>query len=104
MFEILPLAAALAAGVALGLMFFGGLWWTVTRGISSPRPALWFLGSKLLRTPLALGGFYLVGGVHWERWIVCLLGFVLGRLMVARLTRRPPHDSLTQARGAGHAP
>ena len=32
------------AGVLLGVFFFGGLWWTVRRGVSSNRPALWFLG------------------------------------------------------------
>jgi hypothetical protein len=27
------------AGVLLGALFFGGLWWTVRRGLSSKRPA-----------------------------------------------------------------
>ena len=47
--EVLVLATALAAGLLLGAFFFGGLWWTVRRGVSSPRPALWFFGSMLLR-------------------------------------------------------
>ena len=46
---------------ALGAIFFGGLWWTVRRGISSRRPALWFFGSLLLRMSIALAGFYFVG-------------------------------------------
>jgi F1F0 ATPase subunit 2 len=102
--EILPLAGALATGVVLGIMFFGGLWWTVARGVSSPRPALWFVGSKLVRTALALGGFYLVGGGRWERWLLCLLGFVLARLATSRLTRPPTQDRLVHAAGAGNAP
>ena len=36
-------------GGLLGTMFFGGLWWTVRTGVSSQRPALWFLGSLVLR-------------------------------------------------------
>ena len=48
--DILPLALALAAGLLLGAFFFGGLWWTVQKGVASERPALWFLGSLLLRT------------------------------------------------------
>ena len=37
------------AGLVLGAIFFGGLWWTVRKGLSSQQPALWFLGSMLLR-------------------------------------------------------
>ncbi len=55
------LAPALAAGLLLGAFFFGGLWWTVTRGVSSQRPALWFFASMLLRMSLTLAGFYFVG-------------------------------------------
>jgi F1F0 ATPase subunit 2 len=49
------------AGVLLGAIFFGGLWWTVRKGVSSKRPALCFFGSLLLRTSIALAGFYFVG-------------------------------------------
>jgi F1F0 ATPase subunit 2 len=70
-------------------VFFGGLWWTVRKGVSSPRPALWFLGSLLLRTGIVLAGFYFVGRRSWERLLACLLGFVIARLVVVmRLTRR----------------
>src|SRR5579884_1675494 len=78
--EILVLTPALAAGVLLGAFFFGGLWWTVIRGVSSPRPALWFFTSMLLRMSVTLGGFYFVGGEDWRRWLLCLFGFVLARL------------------------
>ena len=83
------LALALAAGVLLGAIFFGGLWWTVRKGVSSKRPALWFFGSLLLRMSIALAGFYFVRGGHWERLLLCLLGFVLARLVVTWLTRPP---------------
>ncbi len=85
--ETLSLVPALVAGVLLGAIFFGGLWWTVRKGVSSKQPALWFFGSLLLRTSIALAGFYFFGRGHWERLVVCLLGFVLARLIVTRLTR-----------------
>ncbi len=59
--EVLFLAPPLAAGLLLGAFFFGGLWWTVNRGVSSQRPALWFFGSMLLRMSITLAGFYFVG-------------------------------------------
>ena len=55
--EFLSLAPALAAGLLLGAIFFGGLWWTVRKGVSSKRPALWFFGSMLLRMSIALAAF-----------------------------------------------
>ena len=58
------------AGVVLGAIFFGGLWWTVRKGVSSKQPALWFLGSLLLRMSIVLAGFYFVARGHWERLLV----------------------------------
>ena len=87
MTETLSLLLALVTGISLGAIFFGGLWWTVQKGVSSNQPALWFLGSLLLRTCLALAGFYFVARGHWERLLLCLLGFVAARLVVTRYTR-----------------
>lgn len=75
------------AGVLLGAIFYGGLWYTVQKGLSSPRPAAWFLGSLLLRTGITLAGFYGVSGGQGDRLLACLLGFVLARFLVTRLTR-----------------
>jgi F1F0 ATPase subunit 2 len=102
--ELLSLALALAAGVLLGAIFFGGLWWTVRMGISSQRPALWFFGSLLLRMSIVLAGFYIFSGGHWERLLLCLLGFVMARLVVAWLTRSSGENQTRSAQVASHAP
>lgn len=94
---VVALVLAALAGAALGAIFFGGLWWTARRGAASPQPALWFFGSPLLRMGVVLSGFYAVGGGHWERMVTCLLGFVVARAVVMRLTRPPPQE-------APHAP
>ncbi|MEO6567844.1 MAG: ATP synthase subunit I [Opitutaceae bacterium] len=83
------LALAVVAGAALGAIFFGGLWWTVRRGALSSRPALWFLGSALLRMGLALAVFYFVGGGEWQRLVACLTGFLVARLLVTRWVASP---------------
>ena len=85
--ETLTLVLVWVAGILLGAMFFGGLWWTIRKGLSSKRSALWFVGSLLLRTSIALAGFYFVAGGHWERLLVCVLGFVMARPIVTWLTR-----------------
>jgi F1F0 ATPase subunit 2 len=89
MSETPALILALLAGVVLGAIFFGGLWWTVRRGVSSEWPAVWFFGSFLLRTAAALGGFYFVAHGDWRRLVSCLLGFLLARILVAWLARGP---------------
>jgi F1F0 ATPase subunit 2 len=102
--ETLPLLLSCVGGGVLGVIFFGGLWWTVRQGMSSERPGLWFFGSMLLRMSIALSGFYFVSGGHWERLLVCLLGFVVARLVVTWLTR-PFRESLTcLGQEGGHAP
>ena len=101
--ETLSLVQALVTGALLGAMFFGGLWWTVQKVVSSQWPALWFLGSLLLRTSIALAGFYFVALGHWERLVVCLIGFVIARLIVARLIRSTEKPAYV-AQEASHAP
>jgi F1F0 ATPase subunit 2 len=104
MTETFTWALAGLAGAGLGAFFFGGLWWTVRKGMSSPRPALWFLGSGLLRTCAVLAGFYVVSGGHWKRLLACLLGFVAARLAVTWLIRPPAGNPNRPDQEASHAP
>lgn len=101
MTELSALLLALAAGLLLGAMYFAGLWWTVGRGIGSPFPARWFLLSLLARTGVAMIGFYLVGRGSWQRLLVCLLGFIIARYIVTRLTA---HATAQPSGSAKHAP
>lgn len=97
MADALPLIAAWIAGAALATLFFGGLWWTVSRGIASPHPALWFGISLLLRAGAVLGGVYLAGQGDWARMAACLAGFIMAKPLVLWATRR-------FMREASHAP
>ena len=101
--ETLSLVPALVAGFLLGVMFFGGLWWTVRKGFSSKQPALWFFGSLLLRMSIALAGFYFVSGGQWERLLACLPGFVMARLIVTWLTGPSVEYHSSPTKEAGHA-
>ncbi|MBI1173386.1 ATP synthase subunit I [bacterium] len=84
--DLLTLTLVMGAGAVLGMGFYGGLWWTVRRGFVSPRPALWFAGSLILRMSLTLYGLYLIGGTAWPRWLAAVVGFALARLVVQRAT------------------
>ena len=87
--EIVWLLPSLVAGILLGVIFFAGLWWTVQKGLVSAHPALWFLGSLLIRTTLTVAGFYLVAAGSWQKLVACLLGFLLIRLILTRVKQLP---------------
>ncbi len=85
--SLFALLGAVMAGATLGAFFFGGLWWTVRKGLMSEHPALWFFGSTLLRTGLVLIGFFFVSSGDWRKLLACLLGFFAMRIVMTRLTR-----------------
>lgn len=102
--DLLALGAAGVGGAMLGAIFFGGLWWTVHRGGSSRRPALWFMVSMLARTSMVLAGMYVIAGGQWQRLISCLIGFAFARHGVTWLTRRTALGQLGPPPEATHAP
>ncbi len=79
----------LGAGFVLGTFFFGGLWWTTRKAMVSKSPALWFSGSLIVRLGITLIALYYISQKHWERMLICLLGFVIARYFVIKLTKRP---------------
>jgi len=87
--ETLNLVSALVEGFLFGVIFFAGLWWTIQRGVSSKQPAVVFFFSLLLRTGIALTGFYFVARGDWRRLLACLLGFFLARLLMRWLIGTP---------------
>jgi F1F0 ATPase subunit 2 len=99
--EHLGLILALLAGALLGAIFFGGLWWTIQRAVSSDWPAAWFLCSLLVRTAVALAGFYFVSRGDWRKLLACLLGFLLARIFAARFTRAPAEKGNRAPSGGG---
>lgn len=101
--ETLTMVLALVAGGVIGAIYFGGLWWTVRKGVSSKQPALWFFSSLLLRMSMVLAGFYFFSGGHWNRLLACLLGFIMARFIVTRLSGPPVEHPNPPAKEAGHA-
>ena len=83
--DVFGIGVALMVGVLLGVFFFGGLWWTIQKGIASEWAALWFISSLLLRTMVVLAGFYFVSQHHWSRLAACVVGFLLARIVVVSL-------------------
>ena len=76
-----------AVGLILGSLFFGGLWLTVKKGLTSKNPGLWFVLSFFLRLGLTLMGFYYIAKEDWRRLLICLFGFLIARYMVLHYTK-----------------
>jgi F1F0 ATPase subunit 2 len=79
--ETASLFFALLGGLALGTFFFGGLRWTVHKGMMSNKPGLWFFGSLLFRVIVTVGGIYFVAGGNWKKALMCVLGFAIMRMI-----------------------
>ena len=73
---------------------------TVRHGASSPTPARWFLGSLILRTAVVLLGFYVVGAAQPVRLGLCMLGFLVARAVVMRVTQSTAITKAAHSPGA----
>lgn len=104
--EILIGGLAWLTGILLGAIFFGGLWWTVRKSLSSQWPTLWIFVSLILRMGITMFGFYFVSAGHWERLLLCLFGFIMARQVVTWLTRSFGENQThpIQKQEANHAP
>ncbi|MET4141700.1 ATP synthase subunit I [Pedobacter sp. UYP1] len=76
------------SGIILGMIFFGGLWFTIKKTLRTSSAALWILGSSLIRTVIVLTGFYFVAQGSWQRLLLAMAGFIVGRFLVMRFTSR----------------
>ncbi len=80
--NIEALTLPLLGGVGAGVIFFGGLWWTIRYGLRSKHPEVWFLASLVLRMAVATSAFLLLSQGQWQRLAVCLVGFLVGRYII----------------------
>ncbi len=85
MTEAFTAVGGLVAGLLLGAFFFGGLWWTVRRGLVRPNPALWFAASLLLRTAVLAAIMYWMARQDWRLLLAGGAGVLLARPVVQRL-------------------
>lgn len=81
------LILAVMAGTTLGVLFYGGLWITVRRIVSTPHPIALMLGSFIARSAITLAGFVLVANGRWQNAIACLAGLAMARVLVGRLAK-----------------
>ena len=69
-------------GIALGIFFSGGLYWTVKKGLTARHPGFLFASSFLIRTALVVGGALLISQGIFNNLVICLIGLILSRSVV----------------------
>lgn len=79
-----PLLLGAVAGLALGSVFYVGLWATVRRATRAGRPWAWFLGSFVLRFAVVATGFLVLARDGPWPLVGALAGFAVARPLVNR--------------------
>ena len=93
--DMITITLVFAAGLLTGIIFFGGLWFTVQKIVHSKKGSLWVFGSFILRVSVALLGFYLAGAGDFKRLLVCVAGFIAARFIVLHFTKVPMVKNLS---------
>ena len=99
-FDATLLAAGFSAGVAVGLFYFGGLWWTVRRIPTSRRPGLLVLSSFWIRTGVAAAALIPLARIGWPPLVAALAGTLLVRVVAVRLFAPGPRPVRVRRRTA----
>jgi len=86
--ELTSLVLAAAGGLLLGLLFFGGLQWTIHAFIHSRHPETMAYFSSIARTLIAALGIALLGGHSALRIGAVLVGFVIAKPLIDHLFSR----------------
>jgi F1F0 ATPase subunit 2 len=73
----------LSAGIGLGVFFYTGLWLTVRTLPTTRHPALLTLCSFWIRTLIVVATVFLLIDKRWGNALVCIAGFLVGRLIVS---------------------
>lgn len=78
------LLLSMLAGLILGAIYFGGLWFSLSRLLPLKHASAWLMLSFLIRNLIVLFGFYWTMDGRWERLVVAFLGFTLVRVFLSR--------------------
>lgn len=100
--EIIYMVFVFTAGVFLGILFFGGLWFTVKKAVTSKRPALWLIGSFIIRVSSTLVGFYYLSQGSWKNLLISVLGFIIARSIIIYFTKSNEEKTIQLKKQSSH--
>jgi F1F0 ATPase subunit 2 len=99
--SLMSIAATIVAGTFVGVVYFGGLWWTVRRLPATRHPWALYLASLAIRSALTLFVFYVVlTDYGMPQLLMLLAAFLLVRLVMAAQLGRTPASHLSEREAA----
>jgi len=105
MTELLVLTLAFLAGSVLGFIFYGGLWLTVRKVVTTKRQPLWLPASLFVRILITFVGFFIICAASSKNFASCIAGFVVARLIVFQLVLAwKQKNSYLDSEGIANAP
>jgi F1F0 ATPase subunit 2 len=93
--ELVAALVGFFVGLFLGGFYFGGLLWTVNKGLRGKRKVLLFISSYVVRMVCVGVGFYMVGGSSWLNFVTSLVGFLIARSIVIHFGHKVRYESGT---------
>lgn len=95
--EPASILVAVCAGFLLGGLYFGGLWWTVSRMPGARHPLNLYFGSLTVRLAVILAVFYgVLTYFGWPQLAASVVGFVVARVVLIRLIGQIPPANVLQ--------
>ena len=85
-----PLLGAMGSGAVLGVIFFGGLFWTTEHLMHCKWPQAVIVTSFIMRGLIVVIGFYWLMAGAPARALAALLGFIVARSIIIRALKRLP--------------
>lgn len=80
--------AGAAAGLVLGGLYFGGLWWSVARLKKVERKKLFLFISWVVRSVLLCGGLYALAVYDAQALLSGAAGLLAARFAIVRFVKR----------------
>lgn len=83
-------------GLLLGVLYFGGLYFSTQKFSSVKRPALFMILSFVLRMGILIAGFYYLSKSGYKNILIGLLGVMLVRFIMLFNIKNHPSKSTTE--------
>lgn len=87
---LLQCVTGLLAGVFIGAVHFGGLWWTTQQLTVSQRPGALFLTSLLIRMSLLVGMLFAMTRIGAATVLASVFGTLIARFCLIRIINAYP--------------
>ena len=85
--QVISLVFAIVVGVALGALYFGGLWLTVRHLPTMRHPAIWMTASLVMRMAVILTVLYFLSDGHWGKLLAGVAGMLVVRIILLHRVR-----------------